>query len=125
YRTVWQTRGLDTDGWLLADRPATLRVYSAAGDARLFRLQVVLAAPESAPARFVVGTQQGEAAANAVTSETVDVCVPAHSHADVSLRGLSSASIQAAPLAFDVTAKRRVTAHVGPISARVTRSGCT
>ena len=125
YRTLWQTRGLDTDGWLLAGRAATLRVYSQAASPRLFELRITLAAPPAAPERYAVGSRTGEAAANTAAVETVALCVPAHGHADVALRGLSAATIQAPPLAFDVAATRRVTAHVGPIAAHVTRRACT
>ena len=124
YRARWQTRGLDTDGWLLAGPPATLRVYSRDDRPTLVRLGITLAAPESSPARFRVGTHAGAVGANAVTTEPVELCVPGRGHADIVLRGLSSTRIQAAPLTFDVTATRHVTAHVGPISLHATGRRC-
>ena len=128
YRADWQTRGLDTDGWLLAGKPATLRVYSHETEPRLVDVEITLAAPPSAPARYALrwpgGDRSGEAASNAITSERLRVCVPADSHADVTLTGLSSTAIQAAPLTFDVPATREVTAHTGPISTQPTAESC-
>jgi hypothetical protein len=125
YRTLWQTRGLDTDGWLLSSRPATLRVYSQAPDARVFELQVSVTAPSSAAARYAVGGHESEAAASGLSTTTAAVCVPGRGHADVALRGLSATTIQAAPLGFDVAATRQVTAHVGPIAVNATPRACT
>jgi hypothetical protein len=120
YRALWQTRGLDTDGWLLAARPATVRVYSREDAARLVDVEISLAAPEAAPARYRLtwpgGTRTGEAAANAVSGESVPLCVPAGSHADVTLTSLASTTVPAAPLGFDVTGTRRVSAHVTSVT---------
>jgi hypothetical protein len=90
YRADWATRGVDADGWLRAERPAVLRVYAGpATAATIASLDVVLKAPESAPATYTL-TNGGDARTatvepTAAAVEHLDVCVPAGGHVDLAL----------------------------------------
>jgi hypothetical protein len=128
YRVRWATRGLDTDGWAPAGKPVTVRVYSQSTRTELVRLAVTLGAPQQAPARYTLRagstTQQGELAAAAAATSTVDVCVPDGSFADVLLTSSSDARIPKAPTGFDVAGTRRVGARVGPLTTTSTGRAC-
>jgi hypothetical protein len=128
YRLDWMTRGLDIDGWQRPGRPATLRVYSPADRAELVDLNVTLGSPPDAPADYTVEAgatrRAGRLATGTAQTETVPVCVPARSHADVALRSTSRARIPGVPLSFAPPAPRPVGAHVGPIEADFTHRPC-
>jgi hypothetical protein len=122
---VWATKGLDTDGWTRRGRPATLRIYGLAdGPARMVELQLTLLAPP-APAIYRI-TAPDESLAGPLfqgtdRTETVSVCVPAGSAADVELVGWSNARIAGPPLAAPVERLRRV--GVGVTKVAVTETG--
>ncbi len=128
YRVDWMTRGLDVDGWQRPDRPATLRLFSRLDRAELVHVDITLDAPPGAPARYAIegGTERraGRLAAGSAETETIDVCVPARSHADVTLTSTSSARIPGAPLSFAVGAARPAGARVGPIESALTNRPC-
>ena len=128
YRVDWMTRGLDVDGWQRPDRPATLRLFSRLDRAELVHVDITLDAPPGAPARYAIegGTERraGRLAAGSAETETIDVCVPARSHADVTLTSTSSARIPGAPLSFAVGAARPAGARVGPIESALTSRPC-
>jgi hypothetical protein len=130
YHASWRTRGLDTDGWMLHGRPATLRVYSPGGDhPQLVDVQITMAAVPEAPAHYLIrapGTSRsGEIAGATAKSEVLTVCTPAHSGVDLTLTSRSSARIPRAPLSFTVSGTRRVGVDVGPISTLATGRPCT
>ena len=92
YRLAWGTRGLTRDGWVLPDRPATIRVFGHPGAGRR-SLVLTLSASALAPRRVAFElSAEGE-----TTRGTVDpggarppveitVCAPSGGHADVRLR---------------------------------------
>jgi hypothetical protein len=125
YRAVWMTRGLETDGWTMPGRPATIRAY-ARGRKRteLVRLRISVHAPTLAPARYRISTQRGtrvaELAPSTARREDVVVCAPA----DVTIAGLSTAQIEGVQLSPEVRDTRTVGVSIGPISARSLGGGC-
>ena len=128
YRLDWMTRGLDIDGWQRPGRPATLRVYSPADRAEVVDLNITLDSPPDAPADYTLGAgasrRAGRLAAGTAQTETVPVCVPARSHADVTLRSTSLARIPGVPLSFAPGGTRPVGARVGPIEPDFTHRPC-
>ena len=128
YHAQWATRGLDTDGWAPAGKPVTVRIYSQSRRAELVRLAITLGAPQLAPARYLLRTsdtqQHGELAPAALATPTIDVCVPAHTFADVQLTSRSDARIPKAPIGFGVTGTRPVGTRVGPLTATFTNRTC-
>ena len=89
YRAGWATRGLDQYGWTRPDG-ATLRVFAARGaGSEVRRITLLLDRPDPArPApRFIIsggGVRRSAPVPRPVTP-TVDVCVPAGGHVDLSL----------------------------------------
>ncbi len=128
YRVQWATRGLDSDGWARAGKPVRIRIYSQSARTEVVRLAVTLGAPPSAAARYLLavgGTRrQGDLAAGSLATPTLDVCVPGHSFAEVSLSSWSDARIANAPTGFDVVGTRRVGTRVGPLTTTFTGHAC-
>jgi hypothetical protein len=113
YRAVWTTEGLQTDGWTLPRKEATIRIYARSDDrAELTAVQLTLRAPENAPSRYRIswpsGARAGRLSAAAERGEALTACVPAGSAVDVTLTGWSRARIEGPQLSPDIGATRRV-----------------
>lgn len=125
YRAVWQTAGLDQDGWLHPHRPATLRVYAQNDRAQTLELTAAVHAAPHASARYTlrVGNlvRTRTVAAGSSTTERVRVCVSPGAPADVTLTGKSSV-LQ--PEEWPVVGTRAVTARLGQVSLRLVAVGC-
>ena len=93
YRAVWSSTGLQTDGWTIPGRPASIRVFGRSGSAPgVERVKITLRAPASSPARYRLVTETadrlGAVAAGAATDEIVLVCVAPGAPADVTITSL-------------------------------------
>lgn len=91
YSLVWATRGTTPDGWTVAGKPATLRVYNHGSSARR-RIAVVLAASRRAalPLDFTLRAAGRERSGwvdpgGARPPVRFDVCIPARGHVDLEL----------------------------------------
>lgn len=128
YHVAWMTRGLTTDGWLRAGKPATLRVFSTGDANQRFHVSIKLTAPPPAGARYRFtargATRSGELAAGTARAIELDVCVPARSRADVRLVSASAAHIAGPPFQVGVTGDRHVGGLLGPIVVEPAGSAC-
>ena len=126
YRAAWMTRGLDIDGWTLAKRPVSIRVFSQADAAEIANVNVVLGAPRTRthPATYALDGRLGHVAPGQFTSETRNVCVAPHSFGQLRLQGLTATSISIAPTSFDDFGARLVGVRVGPITVDFTGKPC-
>ncbi len=128
YRATWSSRGLETDGWTLRGRTATLRIYHRTRGAELVEVQVPLRAPDGTPALYNIGTSGVERAgplfAGASRTEVVLVCASARSPGDVTVTGYSNARIAGPPLGPEVETTRQVGVLVGPLAIRPTGRDC-
>ena len=128
YHLDWMTRGLDIDGWDRSGRPATVRVYSGRGSAERVDVAVTLTAPDGASSRYVVETgmarREGTVAAGSSATESVSVCVPAGSFADLTASSTGEKTIPGPPLSFAAVGSRRVGVRVGPIETTRTGQPC-
>ena len=92
YRLEWATRGVTPDGWTLAGKPATLRIYGHGTSGRR-RVVVVLAASSRAalPLDFTLRGGGAERAGwvdpgGARPPVRLNLCIPARGHVDLTLR---------------------------------------
>jgi hypothetical protein len=99
YRLRWAARGITPDGWTVAGRSATIRVYGSA-DAGLRRVVVVLAASKRAalPLDFTLrGAGQERAGwvdpGGARPPVRIKTCVPANGFVDLTLKTHGSVRI--------------------------------
>jgi hypothetical protein len=126
YRAVWQTTGLDEDGWLRPRRPATLRVYAQNERVETLELTIVVRAAWYKFARYtlragaVVLTRT--TAARSSSTVRVRVCVSPGAPADVTLTGESPVRQRKA---WPGRGTRVVTARLGRVSLRVVAAGCS
>lgn len=85
YRAEWITTGLDPDGYLVAGRAATVRIFPEPGHGpERVTLEVTFAAPPGAVA-FRLADLERELAAGATAPEQLAVCVAPPAGAEVSL----------------------------------------
>ncbi|MGH3134625.1 MAG: hypothetical protein ACRDNY_12960 [Gaiellaceae bacterium] len=128
YRSVWMSRGLQTDGWTTPGRPATIRVYGRRfGRTQLMRVRVTLRAPSVASASYRISTGSeafgGVVSPATQTSEDVVVCVSG-SASDIEITSSSDVPMEGVQLGPDVRDTRRVGVGIGPISVRMVGVGC-
>jgi hypothetical protein len=101
YRALWATRGLGVDGWTRPGTPATIRVYSAPGQAsRVTQVTAALDAPPEAtgPVPYRLGDSRGTVPPGQRAQASASVCLPADGHVDLKLEADKSATIAGPPL---------------------------
>jgi hypothetical protein len=129
YHLDWMTRGLDVDGWDRSGRRATVRVYPGRGSAERIDVALTLTAPDGAASSYVIDAgasarRAGTVPAGSSTTESVSVCVPAGSFADLTVSSAGGKTIPGPPLSFAVVGSRRVGVRVGPIETTRTGQAC-
>jgi hypothetical protein len=126
YRALWQTRGLDADGWLSPRRPATLRVYAQRDRAETVELTAVVRRPRHAFARYTVRSGAVERTATitveSAVTERIRLCVAPGRPADVTFTGRSTVFRRRA---FPGRGSRPVTARLGRVSLHSVATGCS
>jgi hypothetical protein len=127
YRALWATKGLQTDGWTTPARPVTIRVYG--GNRReLVVVRIQIRAPALAPATYRLLAEAearvGSLAAGKEKTESVRVCLPARSTADLTLASSSSTTIEGVPLSPEIGEPRRVGVNVGAIAIQRVGTSC-
>ncbi len=121
YRALWMSRGLQADGWTTPGRTATIRAFARDEDrSELVRLRIHVRAPELASAAYQL-SEAGRTRPRALEPgetrvETVRVCLPAGSIADIGLTSTSNARIAGAQLGPGIDETRAVGVGVGPIA---------
>ena len=98
WRLAWRTNGLYDDGWTRPDLPVRIRVYPSAGQrgSVLRTVSLILRAPigERRPVTF---RWDGKLVRLGVTesdvTQNVNVCVPPHGHADLTMTVKGSSAI--------------------------------
>jgi hypothetical protein len=125
YRAVWQTTGLDEDGWLRPLRLATLRVYAQNNRAETLELTIAVHAAPSGLAHYKLRAgalvRTRTIAAGSASTERVRVCVSPGVPADVTLTGESAVRQRRA---WPGAGTRVVTARLGRVSLRLVILGC-
>lgn len=131
YRARWATRGLDADGWTRPGQAATIRVYADPGSpAQLVQVAVTLDSPPEAqaPARFRLsgraGASEGAVAPGSRSAAQAKVCVPAGSHADLTLEPGLAATIAGPPLGPRLGPLRQVGPVVSGVQTTATGTAC-
>jgi hypothetical protein len=118
YRARWATRGLQTDGWTTPGRPATIRVFNHGDDDEAVQLLVAVRAAPTAGATYRLATRAGTLAPGEERGETILLCIPGGSAADVTVRSRSDARFAPPLLGPTVEGTRRVGVLLGPIEVR-------
>ena len=129
YHALWDTRGLDVDGWTRRGRPATLRLYGGRQEpAEMVEVDLTVQAPPGTPAILRIEAPDEARAvplfAGASTSQRIQVCVPARSATDVILTGWSNARIPLAPTGPEVTGTRPAGVGITGVTVKPTGVDC-
>jgi hypothetical protein len=101
WRADWISYGLYDDGWSRPNRAARIRVFAQPGQTGSLQRTVtlVLVAPQSVdtrPARISTNTGKWPLTVNQQSvSQAVNVCVPAHGYADITVRIDGSSAVPA------------------------------
>jgi hypothetical protein len=128
YHLDWMTRGLDVDGWERFGRRATVRVYSGRAGPEHVDVALTLTAPDDATSSYVIAAgpthRTGTVVNGSSATESVGLCVPAGSFADLTVSSAGGRTIPGPALSFAVVGSRRVGVRVGPIETTRSGRGC-
>jgi hypothetical protein len=129
YRALWASRGLRTDGWTSPGRPATIRIYASNRDRpELVDVQVSVRGPSTDAARYRISAPEvvraGALAADGFGAQTLSVCVPAGSAADITLLSTTGVPIEGPPLSPGTRHPRLVGVALDAVSIEPTGRAC-